>query len=292
MNQMFRAVPGDPPGQPHDYAAERARNERRKPPRMPKDIVLEEITVNGMPAERLSKTGNNRGWIFYIHGGGFTTGSAKERRYVTQYLTGKCGFNCFAVNYRLSPENEWPAQAEDCLAAYRQYLEMGHRADETVFMGESAGGTLVFSTAFLARENGLPLPKALVAFSPATDNASDLPSHTANISTDYMLRDMVAKGLAVPLFKGVADRERLKDPLLSPIFGDFTGLPPVFLSASDTEVLYDDSVLLYEKLKKSGHAAELDIQHAQCHAFQMIPMIPEARKTIGKALRFIERSGR
>ena len=288
MNWVFSMMPGDEPGKPHDYAAERRANESRKPPKKPKDVVIDETEINGMPAERLTKTGNSKGWVFYIHGGGFTTGSAKERRSLTQYLTDKCGYNCFAINYRLSPENQWPVQVEDCIEAYRQYLDLGYKPEDTILMGESAGGTLVFSLSLKLKELGLPQPKAIVAFSPATDNYTDLPSHTANIRTDTMLRDTVAKGLAEPLFGGHVDPEVLKDPILSPINGDFTGLPPVFLSASDTEVLYDDSVIMYEKLKREGHRVELDIQHGVCHAFQMMPFMPEARTSIRKMDKFLD----
>ena len=285
-NQVLKASPWEQ----GNYAEERSRNAANKPPKKPKEVEIEELTINGFPAERLTKKGNSKGTVLYIHGGGFTTGSAKERRYLTQYLADKCGYNCIAINYRLAPENKWPAMPDDCLAAYREILEMGYDPKKLVFMGESAGGTLVFSLAFLARDNGLPQPKAIVAFSPATDNASDLPSHTANIKTDFMLRDAVAKGITGPLFGGPVDEEVLKDPLLSPINGDLTGLPPVFLSASDAEVLYDDSVLMYDKLKSEGHDADLDIQHGVCHAFQMLPFMPEAKRSISKALAFVEKT--
>ena len=289
MNFIFKSMPVGPMDESHDFAAERERNSSTKVPKKPKDVEIEELIINGFPAERLTKKGNSKGTVLYIHGGGFTTGSAKERRYLTQYLADKCGYDCIAINYRLAPENRWPAMPEDCLAAYREILEMGYKPEELIFMGESAGGTLVFSLAFLARDNGLPQPKAIVAFSPATDNASDLPSHTLNIKTDYMLRDAVAKGITGPLFGGPVDEETLKDPLLSPINGDFTELPPVFLSASDTEVLYDDSVLMCGKLESEGHDVELDIQHGVCHAFQTLPFMPEAKRSISKALAFVEK---
>lgn len=289
MNQMFKAMPAGSMDGTGDLEAQRKANESRKPPKKPKDVELLETEINSLPAEIITKSGNTKGTVFYIHGGGFTTGSAKERRYFTQYLADKCGYDVIAVNYRLAPESRWPAQADDVLAAYKEVLGKGYNADKIVFMGESAGATLVFSLAFMARDSGLPLPKAIIALSPPTDYFSDLPSHTANIATDYMLRDAVANGITEPMFGGQASPEELKDPLLSPINGDFTGLPPVFLSVSDTEVLYDDSVIMYEKLKREGHPVELDVQHAQIHSFQVLPFIPEAKKTIDKVMRFMDR---
>ncbi len=289
-NFIFKKMPG-PSVDEAGYLEERRRNAARKPPRKPANVEIEQITVNGLPAERLTAKGNSRGLALYIHGGGFTTGAASERRYITQYLAGRCGYDCIAINYRLAPENKWPAMPQDCLQAYREVLDMGYPAQDIVFAGESAGGTLVFSLAFLARDSGLPMPKAIAAFSPGTDNASDLLSHTSNIATDYMLRDAVAKGIAEPLFDGEADISDLRDPLLSPVNGDFTGLPPVFLSVSDTEVLYDDSVIMYEKLKTEGHPVELDVQHGVCHAFQVMTYMPEARRSIRKMMDFLDGIG-
>ena len=241
---------------------------------------MEEFELNGLPAERISRQGNDKGWILYIHGGGFTTGSARERRMLTQYVADRHGYNCIAVNYRLSPENRWPAQIEDCYGCYCELLEMGYKTEDMVFMGESAGGTLVLSLALLAKQKGLPLPAAVIALSPATSQVDDLPSHTGNIPTDYMLRDAVAAGICDVLFEKPADREVLKDPLLSPYYGDYEGLPPVFLSASDSETLYDDAVILYDKLKAEGHETLLVTEHGLCHAYQIMTYMPEARKTL------------
>lgn len=122
MNLVFRCMPQDKPGQPHDYAAERKRNDR-KPPRPPKGVTIRLGELDGLSAEFIQKTGNQKGTIFYIHGGGFTVGSARERRAVCQYITANYGYNCVSFNYRLAPENLWPAPLEDCLTAYTALLK-------------------------------------------------------------------------------------------------------------------------------------------------------------------------
>ena len=286
-NLVFYLTPGDKPGQLHDYTAERRRNAERKVPKLPKGIRLEEIRLNCMPSEKLTKNGNHKGLIFYIHGGGFTTGSARERRFATQHIVDRYGYDCISINYSLAPENKWPVQIEDCFEAYANTLQE-YDAKDIVFMGESAGGTLVLSLALLAKKRGLPLPKAIVAFSPATDNCEKLPSHTRNIKTDYMLKDMVAKGITDVLFDHHAEEEELKDPLLSPYYGDYKGLPPIFLSASDSETLYDDTMILYEKLKKEDHEVMLDVKHGVCHAYQIMTYMPEARSTLNRCFDFLE----
>lgn len=271
-----------------DFQAERARNAKRKAPKLPKDVTFEEITLGGQPAELLEKNGNTKGRVFYIHGGGFTTGSAAERRSLTQHITDRYGYNCVSINYRLAPENKWPAQLEDCFAAWQDLCVRGNDPAQTVLMGESAGATLVLSLSLYLKEKGLPQPKALVAYSPSVTQAEHYPSHFENAKTDFMLKDNVQKGLQGPLFSGQPSEEELRSPLLSPVYGDYAGLPPVFLAASDSEVLFDDSRELYKKLIAEGHPAKLDIAHCVCHAFPIFPVMPEAQNCIRHTFAYLE----
>ena len=136
------------------------------------------------------------------------------------------------------------------------------------------------------------MPKAVIALSPCTDQYAPLHSHHANIKTDTMLGDAVEKGLTDVLFDEKPSKEQLKDPYLSPYYGNFAGLPPIYLSCSDSEVLRDDSILLYEKLKAEGHRTGMDVYKGQCHAFQIFPWIPEARDALNKAFAFAESDGK
>lgn len=107
-----------------------------------------------------------------------------------------------------------------------------------------------------------------------------------------MLRDSVLKGLQEPVFGKNAPDAILRDPLASPIYGDWTNAAPIFFSVSDTEALLDDSRMLYQKLKNEGHRTGLDLQHGCCHAFQVFPGMPEARRAIQNALAFVEECDR
>lgn len=197
------------------------------------------------------------------------------------YMTSKYGYDSVAFNYRLAPENLWPAPLEDSLTAYTALLEKGTSPKDIVFMGESAGGTLVLTLAMLLKEKGLPQPGALVALSPSVTQVDQFPSYKENAKTDYMLRTAVAEGkIKVVYGERKNDLEYLRQPTISPLYGDFTGLPPVILSASDTEVLLDDSMILYKKLKELGHPTALDIRHGVCHAFQVFTAMPEAKKAL------------
>lgn len=131
----------------------------RKPPRPPKGVTVRLGELGGLSAEFIQQSGNQKGTIFYIHGGGFIVASVRERRTVCQYITANYGYNCVTFNYRLAPENLWSAPLEGCLTAYAARLKTGFSSKNVVFMGESAGGTLVLSLALLLKEKGFPQPK-------------------------------------------------------------------------------------------------------------------------------------
>lgn len=288
MNQILSLGPKDDPGKPHDYEAER-QSYRNPPPLLPEGVTVTELDLNGIHGEKLEKPGNKDIIIFYIHGGGFCTGSALQRRELTQYICDKHGYNCIAIDYRLSPEEKWPAHLEDCHKAYLALLDKGYESSKIAFMGESAGGTLVLSLALLLKEDGLPFPCAIASFSPGTNRAKVYPSYVTNRDSDKMIGHAVDRaGQFEAVFGTPSPKEAfLRSPLVSPYYGDYTGLPPVFLSASNTEILYDDARMLYEKLKSEGHTAAFDVQEELCHAYPIFPHIPEAQETIQKAIDFI-----
>lgn len=282
INFLFSRLPASD----GDFVKERENNAKMKI-RKPKDIEIDERDLNGFPADFITKKGNDKGIVFYIHGGGFTTGSARERRTITQYIVSKCGYDCISINYRLAPENKWPAALDDCVRAYEKILEK-HDSKDIVLMGESAGGTLVLSLGLKIKEMGLDMPKAIVSFSPCTDQYEDLPSHKGNIRTDYMLKDAVSRGLHLVLFDHEPDENELKDPYLSPYYGDYEGLPPIFLAVSDSETLLDDSIVLYNKLLNEGHNVKLSVGHDLIHAYPMFPFLPETKDCLKEVFSFLE----
>ncbi len=288
-------MPHDAPDAPHDFAAERRRNAKRRPPPTPRGVHLDYIDLNGIHAEHITKPGNAGPLILYFHGGGFTVGVAKERRSITFYLVDKLGYNCIANDYRLAPEHKYPAALEDCCAAYRGVLALGYQPRDIILMGESAGGTLVLAVALKLKQDGLPLPGLLASFSPVTTVAEDLPSHKGNIATDYMLAQDICNPHQLDAYLGNENitPDYLRDPLVSPLYGDYAELPPLFLAASDYEVMYDDVRLLHDKLQQAGHDVTIDVQHGVCHAYPTFPALRESRDTLRKFDRFArERLGR
>ncbi|MCF0135937.1 MAG: alpha/beta hydrolase [Lachnospiraceae bacterium] len=289
VNTAIHAMSKKRDSGPKDYLAERKANAEKSTIKIKKYIRFEQISLAGIQAEKLTGRKSNGKTILYIHGGGFTTGSAAERRWITQSLVKWYGYSVISPDYRLSPEHKWPCHLEDCYNFYRSLLESGCNPKELIFMGESAGGTLCLSLALRLRDEGLPLPQVIAVFSPWTDQTGMLPSHTGNAALDDMVRGLFDEEQYRAEFGIKPTLEDLKAPLVSPLYGDYAGLPPVFMSVSDSEMLYDDSVLLYEKLKKAGHMADLQVKHNLCHAWPTFSFLPETRQTLNEMQTFFRK---
>lgn len=283
LNVYFRHLPII-----EDTQEERRQNAARPLPKPPKGVTVRDAGL-GVPCEIIEKPGNGDIYVLNIHGGGFTTGSAKETRAFSFYLCEKLGYNVLACDYRLAPEHKLPASYDDCFDVYRAVIRKFPRL---IVLGGSAGGALAIGTVQRAMKEHLLLPLAVAAFSPVAAIGMDLPSHKANIKTDYMLkRDPSGGKLLEKLVPPGCGEAFLKDPSISPYFGEFRGFPPFFLSVSDTEVLYDDSRLLYEKAVSSGVKCRLEVGHGMLHAWASIPQIPESHGTLRRMKAFFEEVG-
>jgi acetyl esterase/lipase len=219
--------------------------------------------------------------ILYLHGGGFIAESPRVHGTLLARLARKARARGFYVSYRLAPEHPYPAGADDCLAAYRYLLAQAIDPARIVIAGDSAGGSLTVITAMRARDDGLPLPAALVLMSPVLDASFSGDSVRRNDGLDPLFRSSVLKSFAdyyVPA-------ERRQEPYVSPLAGDLTGLPPMLVLVGSSEVLLDDSVRL------AGRAANVTLQvwHDMPHVFPAMPGLPEAGQAIDAMASFIRR---
>ena len=272
-----------------DVQKEREANASRRPPQAPAGVTVSGAVFGGISCETVRKPQNGQTVMYYIHGGGFTTGSARERRDLTFYLCDEPGYDCISCDYRLAPENKLPAAYEDCFSAYR---EICARYPKVIVLGESAGGTLALATVQRAMREGLPLPLAVAAFSPLAGLNMDFASHTENVKTDVMLkRDPAAGKLLDMLCPEGYGASFCKDAAVSPYYGEFRGYPPLFLSASDEEILYDDARALYARAQSAKVRCRLEVQKGMMHAWPMFPMLKEARKTLADLKMFLKEAG-
>jgi epsilon-lactone hydrolase len=222
--------------------------------------------------------------VIYYHGGGFFLFSSATYRVTTTNLARATGIPVFAPDYRLAPENPAPAAHDDAFGVYQAALRQGYAPDKITLAGDSAGGNLALATAVRARDAGLPLPGALVLFSPWLDFAEEGASYRA-VTDEPILPPHVLDGFK-QAYLGDGDR---KSPAVTPFHADFTGLPPTLIHVGSWERLRDDSITLAERMKAAGVAGELTIFDGMCHGWQLFaPMLDEGMESIEAAARFIQ----
>lgn len=240
--------------------------------------------IKGEWVEREAGGGDTR-VLLYLHGGGYYFCSPETHRSVTVSLASSADARVFAPDYRLAPEHRFPAAVEDAVAAYRHLIAMVP-ASRIVIAGDSAGGGLALATLLSLRDAGDDPPAGAVLFSPWTDLAATGASIVGNDRSDVLFHGRRIAEAARIYLAGASPT----DPLASPLYGDLTGLPPLFIQASDSEVLLDDSTRLVEKATAAGVAVAFRAWHNLPHVWQFFaPFLPEARAALADAAAFIRR---
>lgn len=178
------------------------------------------------------------------------------------------GFDVFAFNYRLAPEHPFPAALEDALLAWNYLMLMGYGAKDVVIAGDSAGGNLALTLSLSLKNDGRFLPGGLLLFSPWTDLTLSGKSHQTKADIDPILNPEYIRSM----IKNYVSDEDLKNPLISPLLGDYADFPPVYIQVGVNEILYHDSTMLYRKLLSKGVSAKLDTYNGMWHVFQMSPL--------------------
>ncbi len=236
--------------------------------------------VGGIPGEWQGAT-DAPVTLLYLHGGGYFACSPRSHRPITRGLA-QGGLRVFAPAYRLAPEHPYPAALEDAVAAYQGLRASGAR--RIVLAGDSAGGGLALALMLKLRALDLPMPDRAVLFSPWTDLAATGPSlKTNNRRCAMFWGDGIARAGAP--YIGTADP---RDPLISPLYGNMTGLPPLLIHVGEAEVLRDDSTRMAERARAAGVPVDLRIWPVVPHVWQIMPgFIPEARESLAIAARFL-----
>ena len=228
--------------------------------------VLESMTLGGVPAVKMSagKVDADRA-ILYLHGGGYVFGSPVSHRDLGEYLSKAARISVYMLDYRLAPENPYPAAVDDATAAYRALLEMGFKPGNIAISGDSAGGGLTVATLLNIRNQKLPMPACAVPLSPW----ADLECTGETMETNAAVDPMVQRPLTRQLSDLYVTDGNLRDPLASPIHGDLTGLPPLLIQVGERETLLDDSVRIAANARKAGVDVTLEVEPGQIHVFQI-----------------------
>jgi epsilon-lactone hydrolase len=204
--------------------------------------------------------------ILAIHGGGFVVGSMYTHRKLFGHIAKAVGARALAPDYRRPPEHLQPAPVEDVLTTYEWLLDGGIEASNIALTGDSAGGGMVVTSMLMARDRGLALPAGGMPLSAWFDLTGSGESQQTNADTDRLLSKEFGDQLADTLLGDEGDR---RDPYVSPLFADLTGLPPLYLQVSEAETLLDDSRGLAERAREAGIDVRLDTFPDQQHTFQM-----------------------
>jgi monoterpene epsilon-lactone hydrolase len=252
---------------------------------LPADVTVTAGELGGVPTAEITVDGvEPRHVVLYFHGGVYVLGDAASTAGLAAQVARRIQAKAISVDYRLAPEHPYPAAVDDALAAYQALLEGGTAPAGIVLAGESAGGGLAVATLILARDRGLPRPAAAYLMSPY----ADLTLAGATMET---------KGQADPLLSRenlaarVPDYTAGHDPalaLISPIFADLTGLPPLVIQAGSHEVLLDDAVRLARQAAITDVEVTLDITPGVPHVFQAYsPILDEAAAALDRAGQFL-----
>ena len=257
------------------------------------------VDAGGVKAEWVLAPGADpRRRMLYIHGGAWIVGSPTSHRRLTAKFSEVANAAVLAIDYRLMPEHPRQAGIDDCRSAWRWMTEHGPDAPapaSALFVaGDSAGGNLALSLIAWVRDQGLRAPDAVVALSPATDGTLGSPSLKDNIPTDPMLGPMFRALARVPrsvLLWAAWARHRIRpcDPVVSPVFGNLAGLPPVLVQVSEAEMLFDDARRYANKAAAAGSPVVLQSWSHMVHVWQLFhPELPEGQEAFEAIRAFLQ----
>lgn len=249
-----------------------------------RDIHYRELNIGGLYAEwvGVNRAHMKKYVILHCHGGGYSTGSSLYARTLTSKLAESTSMDVLCFDYRLAPEHPYPAATEDAMKVWDYLMLLGYGARDIILTGDSAGGNLALSLVLKLKEQGRLLPRGIVLMSPWTDLTSSGKSFEAKAEVDPVLdRDYIDRMVAA-----YAPDMDLKQPLISPLFGDFEGFPPVYIQAGENEILLSDSLRLHQALMDANVSVKMDTYKGMWHVFQMSP-VKAAREAMDKNAEFI-----
>lgn len=224
-------------------------------------IIKKEKAFGIDVAWAIPKDRRREGVILYLHGGGYTCGDIEYALGFASMLSARCGTLVFCPAYRLAPENRFPAALLDAVSAYKYLLENGFSGDHITVCGESAGGGLCYSLCLKLRELSLPMPAGIIALSPWTDLTASGESYERNRDADPTMSDSLLS------FFADSYTDDRKDPLVSPLFAELSGMPPSLILAGGDEIMLSDSELMHKKLQKAGAVSKLSVKEGRWHGY-------------------------
>lgn len=236
---------------------------------------VEKVVANGVPGEWIYFADSDKERVLlYFHGGAYLLGSGDSHRETVARLSAASGLRALLPEYRLAPEHPFPAAVEDAHAAYRWLLDQGIRPEHIVVAGDSAGGGLSLALLLSIRNATDPMPSGAALLSPWTDLAGTGESMTTRKEIDPWI------GAESILMIGqlYAGQEDVRNPLISPVYADLHGLPPLLIEVGDDEVLLDDSTRIVEHAQTAGVEVTLHVWEGMWHVFPAFAFVIDEGK--------------
>ena len=252
---------------------------------LPADVTVTAAALGGVPAAEITVDGiEPRHMVLYFHGGVYVMGDASLAADLASQVGRRTHAKVISVDYRLAPEHPYPAAVDDALAAYQALLDNGTAPSDIAFAGESAGGGLAIATLVNARDHGLPLPAAAFVMSPY----ADLTLAGTTMETRREVDPLLSREALQPRVTDYTSGQDAALGLISPIFADLTGLPPLIIQAGTHEVLLDDAPRLARQAATADVEVTLDIIPGVPHVFQAYsPILDEAGAALDRAGRLL-----
>lgn len=231
---------------------------------LPTHCFHEPATVGGVRCERVMPEGALAGrTLLYLHGGGYTQGSPRSHRPMVARIAEAARAQAVVADYRLGPEHRFPAAVDDAAAIYRALLAGGVEPGQLVVAGDSAGGGLSMALALALKAEGLPQPAGYFVISPWADLTQSGASYRTKADTDPSITKAGLDQMAQAYLGGLDPR----DPLASPVFGDFEGVSPVLIQTGSEETLLSDSLTLADVLAHARVEVRLEVWPEMIHVF-------------------------
>ena len=252
---------------------------------LPADVTVTAAALGGIPTAEITVDRiEPRHVVLYFHGGVYVIGDAFLAADLASQVGRRTGAKIISVDYRLAPEHPYPAAVDDALAAYEALLNNGTAPSDIVFAGESAGGGLAVVTLVNARDHGLPLPAGAYVMSPY----ADLTLAGTTMETKREVDPLFTRELLQARVTDYTAGQDASHGLISPIFADLSGLPPLIIQAGSHELLLDDAVRLAGQAAAADVEVTLDITPGVPHVFQAYhPILDEAAAALDRAGQFL-----
>jgi acetyl esterase/lipase len=247
------------------------------------DVTREAVTADGVPCEWIIPQNSPTDQaLLYLHGGGFVFGLTPQHLQMGAYLAQKMAMRILMVDYRTAPDYPFPAALNDCVTAYLWLLNQVVSAQNIVVAGDSAGGNLTITLLMKLRDGGNSLPAAAACLSPVTDL-------TPRDNLRQGFKDPLLSPKAVNFYnQSYVGNKDAHNPLISPVFGNLRGLPPLLVHAGEDEILRDDAVRIASLAESVGADVHLEIYPRMWHVWQLNLTLPQAIQSLDDIAHFLK----